>query len=120
MRAAASVPLLQQLQSLLASITPTITATHRFSDAARHAASSASGIPQDGLTLQHFIQRSAAVGEVPNAQPAARTTTAAAATATSSEPELGKQAPSVFLETYGCQMNTNDSEVGGGHVMPCC
>ncbi|KAI3423854.1 hypothetical protein D9Q98_009688 [Chlorella vulgaris] len=111
MRAAASVPLLQQLQSLLASITPTITATHRFSDAARHAASSASGIPQDGLTLQHFIQRSAAVGEVPNAQPAARTTTAAAATATSSEPELGKQAPSVFLETYGCQMNTNDSEV---------
>ncbi|KAL4855666.1 CDK5 regulatory subunit-associated protein 1 [Chlorella vulgaris] len=110
MRAAASAPLLQQLQSLLASITPAITATRRFSDASRHAASSASSIPQDGLTLQHFIQRSA-VGDVPNAQPAASTTASAAATATSSEPELGKQAPSVFLETYGCQMNTNDSEV---------
>ncbi|KAL4432197.1 hypothetical protein ABPG77_005959 [Micractinium sp. CCAP 211/92] len=59
-------------------------------------------LPVDGLTLQHFLRRGAA----PNQHEGAA---ASAAVAAATAP--GQPARLAYIETYGCQMNVNDSEV---------
>ena len=127
LRSAPTASLLSQLRAVLLTL-PTVAGTTRSisSDAAsdsRHApvasSSSTPKIPSDGLTLQHFVQ----LGQL-GREPAAAA--AAAAPALSAAPPLGRALlkPSlnqtdtllslkkkVFIETYGCQMNVNDSEV---------
>jgi MiaB/RimO family radical SAM methylthiotransferase len=60
----------------------------------------AASLPQDGLSLQHFLQRQQ------------DTTITPSTIATSSAPQDPQQPSSSFhIKTYGCQMNVNDTDI---------
>jgi tRNA A37 methylthiotransferase MiaB len=79
-----------------------------FAASAAHSSSStatSTTIPNDGLTLNHFIKNAAT--NINFTTTSTLPTTTIATIATTNE---NNQA-SVFIETYGCQMNMNDTEV---------
>lgn len=131
-----SPSLLQQLRSVLAAFnTAAAAGTRSLSSEAVHAATSSGGsrVPADGLTLKDFVSQ----GRSPHADlvqspastsgaaaaggnHAARTAGPAAVSAGASAipvPHNRQQQPqprpqrTAFIETYGCQMNSSDSEV---------
>lgn len=62
-------------------------------------------IPSDGPSLQHFI------GTAQQASPPPQAPSVSADNPTSSAAHTTSSTQRVFMETYGCQMNANDSEV---------
>lgn len=93
-----------------------------LSDAA-HAAPGSGRLPADGLTLQDFIRQHGRSPDAAPLQPPPGTALAAASAASArTAPPLYAPSPAAlpdaaspprtaFVETYGCQMNVNDSEV---------
>lgn len=112
--------LLHQLRTPLASAGAAAPAGSRaLSDAA---APPSSRLPADGRTLQDFVQSGQGAASQ-GAQPAPTSATAAAPAAANEppqpamdvapqqQPERPQPGRTAFVETYGCQMNVNDSEV---------
>lgn len=65
-----------------------------------------SRLPAEGPSLHDFLRRSAETG-----RPAQSVAAAAAASISSSSSSPSAASRKVHIETYGCQMNSNDSEV---------
>lgn len=120
LRCSISASLLHQLRSAL---TASATAGVRSLSDAAHAAPGSGRLPADGLTLQDFIRQHGRSPDAAPLQPPPGTALAAASAASArTAPPLYAPSPAAlpdaaspprtaFVETYGCQMNVNDSEV---------